>query len=103
MLTVIVSQGALTLEGAASSEAEALLHGLMPAGGAHAVNCARSRPEQEVPLPRAVSVPPDTPVLRVARIYHGSVVDGPGRRSVVAVQGCPLRCPGFIYSAAPLR
>jgi len=33
-------------------------------------------------------------MLRVHRIYHGSVVDGPGRRSVLQLQGCPLRCPG---------
>lgn len=28
------------------------------------------------------------------RIYHNSVVDGPGRRSVVQVAGCSIRCPG---------
>lgn len=28
------------------------------------------------------------------RIYHNSVVDGPGRRSVVSVSGCSLRCAG---------
>lgn len=28
------------------------------------------------------------------RIYHSSVVDGPGRRSVVQVAGCSIRCPG---------
>lgn len=32
------------------------------------------------------------------RIYHNSVVDGPGRRSVIQVAGCSIRCPGFIYS-----
>lgn len=26
------------------------------------------------------------------RLYHGSVVDGPGRRSVVQVSGCSIRC-----------
>lgn len=93
-LTLIVSQGALTLEGVTLSEAEALLDGLMPAGGACPVNCARPRPEQEVLLPEPEPRLPGLPLLRVARLYHGSVVDGPGRRSVVAVQGCPLRCPG---------
>ncbi|HQU93730.1 MAG TPA: 4Fe-4S cluster-binding domain-containing protein, partial [Pyrinomonadaceae bacterium] len=28
------------------------------------------------------------------RIYHNSVVDGPGRRSVIQVAGCSIRCPG---------
>ncbi|MDE3075270.1 MAG: radical SAM protein [Chloroflexota bacterium] len=32
--------------------------------------------------------------MRIARVYHGSVVDGPGRRSVVQFQGCPIRCAG---------
>lgn len=28
------------------------------------------------------------------RVYHRSTVDGPGRRSVVQVSGCSIRCPG---------
>lgn len=28
------------------------------------------------------------------RLYHNSVVDGPGRRSVVQVSGCTIRCNG---------
>jgi anaerobic ribonucleoside-triphosphate reductase activating protein len=28
------------------------------------------------------------------RLYHNSVVDGPGRRSVVQVAGCSIRCQG---------
>lgn len=27
-------------------------------------------------------------------LYHNSVVDGPGRRSVIQVAGCSIRCPG---------
>ena len=56
------------------------------------VNCARPPSGAIVPLPPATRA--GTSSIRVARIYHGSVIDGPGRRSVLAFQGCPLRCPG---------
>ncbi len=32
--------------------------------------------------------------ISLHRIYHNSVVDGPGRRSVIQVAGCSIRCPG---------
>lgn len=32
--------------------------------------------------------------LYLYRLYHYSTVDGPGRRSVVQVSGCSIRCPG---------
>ena len=32
--------------------------------------------------------------VRVAGYYHGSLVEGPGRRSSVLFQSCPLACPG---------
>jgi anaerobic ribonucleoside-triphosphate reductase activating protein len=53
------------------------------------LNCAQ--PLATAPLPVPGSVVRD-PVLRVASLYHASVVEGPGRRSVLQVQGCPLRC-----------
>jgi anaerobic ribonucleoside-triphosphate reductase activating protein len=34
--------------------------------------------------------------VRIAGYWHGSVIEGPGRRSVVKFQGCPLRCHGCI-------
>lgn len=40
----------------------------------------------------------DRHYLWLHRLYHNSVVDGPGRRSVIQVAGCSIRCPGFIYS-----
>ena len=98
--------GALTVEGLRAEEAAALGGDLLPQP--QTVNCAR-------PVTRDAWVPTASPAagapalgdgeagggrrdgsripLRVARIFHGSVVDGPGRRSVVQVQGCPIRCP----------
>jgi anaerobic ribonucleoside-triphosphate reductase activating protein len=103
------TDGALTVEGLDPSGWAALGGALLPAPG-H-VNCGRPAAGSAVRLPLAAAgagadTDSDTgdrtgtsssstaPPLRVARIYHGSAVDGPGRRSVVQVQGCPIRCPG---------
>ncbi len=32
--------------------------------------------------------------MRIARIVHGGVAEGPGPRTVIWFQGCPIRCPG---------
>ncbi len=39
-------------------------------------------------------------ILRLAGIIRESIVDGPGIRFVVFVQGCPHRCPGCQNSQA---
>jgi anaerobic ribonucleoside-triphosphate reductase activating protein len=80
--------GSLVAEGIEAQEVPALAGDLLPP--AREVNCARPLRSQ------ALSSAADSagPVLRVARLYHGSVVDGPGRRSVVQLQGCPIRCRG---------
>ena len=79
--------GELTVEGLTMEEAPALVGDLL--SPARALNCAR--PLTSLPLPAPTSQTSST--LRVARLYHGSVVDGPGRRSVCQVQGCTLGCP----------
>jgi len=83
--------GALTVEGMSESEL-ARVAGDLLAPPSH-VNCARP---VNVPPARRVreKVGFDEPHLRVHRVYHGSVVEGPGRRSVVQLMGCTLRCPG---------
>jgi anaerobic ribonucleoside-triphosphate reductase activating protein len=85
------ASGALTVEGMSESELTRLADDLL-AAPSH-VNCARP---VNVPPARRVraKVGCDEPSLRVHRIYHGSVVEGPGRRSVLQLMGCTLRCPG---------
>ena len=34
--------------------------------------------------------------IRIAGYWHGSLIEGPGRRSTVKLQGCPIRCRGCI-------
>jgi anaerobic ribonucleoside-triphosphate reductase activating protein len=64
---------------------------LLPAG--KSVNCARPINIQPLTI-SSVRVAVDEPSLRVFRIYHNSVVEGPGRRSVLQAAGCLQRCPG---------
>src|SRR5947209_5528860 len=75
--------GDLTLEGLSMEEAEAAAADFL--SRPRVLNCAQ--PIATTALP--TSSDPSSPVLRVAALWHGSVVEGPGRRSVVQVQGCP--------------
>lgn len=89
---IIDSQsGELTVEGLQQSELVRLAADLLPSG--KSVNCARPINIQPLrnSLPR---VSTSELSLRVFRIYHNSVVEGPGRRSVVQTVGCNLGCPG---------
>lgn len=45
-------------------------------------------------LSRCGSMVPDSFSIWLYRLYHDSVVDGPGRRSVVQLSGCSIRCTG---------
>ena len=90
--------GDLVVEGLQVVDALALAGDLLPPP--RELNCAQ--PLATAPLPVSSSVVRD-PVLRVASLYHASVVEGPGRRSVLQVQGCPLRCSLVIYRLGPPR
>lgn len=81
--------GDLTVEGLDRKEALALAGDLLPPP--RDLNCARPLTSILLP-PRPSSPQPSEVTPRVARIYHGSVVEGPGRRSVCQLQGCPIRC-----------
>ena len=84
--------GDLAVEGLRDEEALSLAGDLLPPP--QEFNCAR--PLATMPLlPTRVST---GPTLRVAAFWHASVAEGPGRRSVLQVQGCPVRCSPVIYS-----
>lgn len=82
--------GELVAEGMTVAEASALAGDLLPPP--REITCAR--PLSSPPLPIASTAV--GPFLRVARIYHGSLIEGPGRRSVAQLQGCPIRCRGCV-------
>lgn len=68
------------------------------------LNCAKpAEKERHLPILKTGLAKPDNREfdsfsIWLYRLYHNSVVDGPGRRSVVQVSGCSIRCSGFIYS-----
>jgi anaerobic ribonucleoside-triphosphate reductase activating protein len=81
--------GELTVEGLQQSELVGLAADLLQAG--KQVNCAR--PINIEPLKgSSTRIAEEKPTIRVFRIYHNSVVEGPGRRSVLQMVGCPIRC-----------
>jgi len=58
------------------------------------LNCARPNIETETSLAKNNLVSFSKDSIYLYRIYHHSTVDGPGRRSVVQVAGCSIRCAG---------
>lgn len=83
--------GQLIVEGLSVSEVEALTNDLLLKS--QPVNCARPINEPPLKVSR-LSYDTKEPTLRVYRIYHHSVVEGPGRRSVIQLQGCKRFCNG---------
>jgi anaerobic ribonucleoside-triphosphate reductase activating protein len=81
--------GELTVEGLRRSELVELAADILPA--ASSIDCAR--PINIEPLRNSTArTSTDDPPLRVFRIYHNSVVEGPGRRSVIQTAGCLTKC-----------
>ncbi|MBX3289983.1 MAG: 4Fe-4S cluster-binding domain-containing protein [Acidobacteria bacterium] len=86
-VTVEISQ-------AAKQTVDDLAHDL---GERVSLNCARpAEKERSLPVLQAeAKVGPsesDAFSIWLYRLYHNSVVDGPGRRSVIQVSGCSIRC-----------
>ncbi len=67
-------------------------------GKGSVVNCARPKLELEKPPIKTIGEQSETETpnesIYLYRIYHHSTVDGPGRRSVVQMAGCSIRCAG---------
>lgn len=92
-LTFIVdpAKGSLTIESSRPVLDARFLSDLLPTP--RSLNCARPVDASSA-LDPAEWTGEGEAVLRIARLYHGSVVDGPGRRSVAQLQGCLRHCPG---------
>jgi anaerobic ribonucleoside-triphosphate reductase activating protein len=67
-------------------------------GSRISLNCANPAEKERYlpvlqPEPTGIDRPESDPSsIWLYRLYHDSVVDGPGRRSVIQVSGCSLRC-----------
>ncbi|MCA1626070.1 MAG: radical SAM protein [Acidobacteria bacterium] len=84
--------GALTVEGLTERELLSVASDLLPEA-AH-VNCARPINAPPVQMGSPATAVAEEDSLYVFRVYHGSVVEGPGRRSVAQLSGCPILCRG---------
>ncbi len=65
------------------------------AGPAREIACA-APPEVRTLAPASPEELAALPCVRLAGYWHDSLIEGPGRRSVAKLQGCPLRCHGCI-------
>lgn len=85
--------GAVLLEGPERAPADVLAAVTALLGSGRELGCGR--PRALLPLPGATPAElAAATCVRVAGYYHGSLVEGPGRRSSVLFQSCPLRCRG---------
>ncbi len=71
------------------------------------VNCARpiveiEKSSSETDFQQSETNSPNESIY-LYRIYHHSIVDGPGRRSVVQVAGCSILCAGCYIPETHLR
>ena len=83
--------GDLLVEGASLREVPALAGDLLPP--AREVGCARPLAVLQLPAATPEEMATTT-CVRIAGYYHNSLTEGPGRRSSLLFQSCPLRCKG---------
>ncbi len=91
-LTWLVDEttGQLVVEGLAQSDAPALVGDLLP----QAIEFGCAKPIEMLPPPIWTGWTLPWEWIQLSDYYLDSLVEGPGRRSVVRVQGCPIHCPG---------
>ncbi len=94
-ITIIVadSQGVLAVEEDPDLNAAALAELIERFGEAQPIACARPL-EIITPQPASAEELATDVCVRVGGFYHNSLTEGPGRRSSVLFQFCPLKCKG---------
>ncbi len=94
-MTIIVdtAQGALAVEDNADLNLDALANLTEQFGAAQPIACARPL-EIITPQPASAEELATDVCVRVNGLYHNSLTEGPGRRSSVLFQFCPLKCKG---------
>lgn len=95
LILVDATTGTLLVEGPDSVPRDIgdALEGLL--GPSRTIACAAPA---DVRLPESASANElaSASCVRIAGFWHGSLIEGPGRRTVVKLQGCPVRCVGCI-------
>jgi anaerobic ribonucleoside-triphosphate reductase activating protein len=96
-LTLLIDSatGTLLVEGPdqLTSPIHATLDQLM--GPSQTIGCAAPL-EMQTLLPATDEELAQTECVRIVGFWHNSLIEGPGRRTVVKLQGCPIRCLGCI-------
>ncbi|MGD9892257.1 MAG: 4Fe-4S single cluster domain-containing protein [Hyphomicrobiales bacterium] len=64
-------------------------------GSGQAIACAAPRTMLTLPSAQAEEAA-GGPCVRLAGYWHGSLIEGPGRRSTAKFQGCAIRCEGCL-------
>jgi hypothetical protein len=78
-------------QGEAQGELEAALDRLV--GRRDVISCASPTSIFSLPVATGEELSSE-PCLRLAGYWHDSLIEGPGRRSVAKLQGCPIHCSG---------
>lgn len=86
-------RGAILVEETQDLEQNAIEHLKAYLGETQEIGCARPL-EIIKPIFNSSETAPNNRSVRIAGYYHNSLTEGPGRRSSVLFQYCPLKCKG---------